>query len=538
MDQPTRRAVEATTLRPEDIVPHPLNPRESDEPDEGLVASVKEMGVRQRLLLAPVPDDLPDHARRLLVPEARFLLIAGHRRLRAALEAELEQVPVDIDHGLDTTEAQLAVIAAENIHRADLTALEEGDLYLALGDLGLAQRAIAERTGVDKGRVSERTRVAKLPGEAREKVASHQVTLEAALTLAKVADDPEDVARIAAQPAYLWESEVAKTLRARDLAREAAQRARDFAAGVTVLDEFPPTPDIEADPDDPAADATAWWRLDDLLDACYDGMSTAVAKHLGHDPDVEDFEGIDLDFEKIEAWHQDTCPGHAVVRTTVRSWQGEETRWVSICTAPTTHDDLVDTDEHAPVSLTAGPPTPGRPEAPAETEEERAHREHLAAREVQRAAWAVALIDGADDGRLDEAARKVLAAELQSQGIYDADNEWAASNRARRALTLGLPEDATAQDLADRYAELAEHGTLAQLVVTLRLIDTEHAGRQMARPGGWDVHWAVQRTRLFHALGWLWDEHEEDEIRRVPDLATDVGLTVTPEDDDQAGDAA
>ena len=93
------KTVEATELDPSLIVPHPMNPRESAAADEGLVDSVRQMGVLERLVLAPVPSDLPAAAR-LLVPEAEFLLIAGHRRLYAALEADLLSVPVDIRHDL------------------------------------------------------------------------------------------------------------------------------------------------------------------------------------------------------------------------------------------------------------------------------------------------------------------------------------------------------------------------------------------------------------------------------------------------------
>ena len=70
----TTKTVEAIDLDPAQIVPHPMNPRESAKPDEGLVDSVRQMGVLERLVLAPVPADLPASARRLLVPEAEFAL--------------------------------------------------------------------------------------------------------------------------------------------------------------------------------------------------------------------------------------------------------------------------------------------------------------------------------------------------------------------------------------------------------------------------------------------------------------------------------
>ncbi len=87
---------------------HALRATDDDEDLDGLVASVRRVGVLQPLLCRLEGDVLN--------------LVAGHRRINAALRVGLESVPVIIG---DFTAAQAKEIAfAENMFRADLSAVE------------------------------------------------------------------------------------------------------------------------------------------------------------------------------------------------------------------------------------------------------------------------------------------------------------------------------------------------------------------------------------------------------------------------------
>lgn len=82
-----------------------------------LVASVREHGVLQPLLVRPLE-------------EGALELVAGERRLRAAAEVGLAQVPVVV-RGMD--EAQAAELSLlENLQREDLNPIEETDAVLSL----------------------------------------------------------------------------------------------------------------------------------------------------------------------------------------------------------------------------------------------------------------------------------------------------------------------------------------------------------------------------------------------------------------------
>ena len=95
-----------------------------------LTASIAEMGVLQPVLVRPLPDDL-------------YELIAGERRWRAAQRAGLTTIPAVIRTTDDATSVEQALV--ENLHRQDLTPLEEAAAYQQLiDDFGLTHDQVSE----------------------------------------------------------------------------------------------------------------------------------------------------------------------------------------------------------------------------------------------------------------------------------------------------------------------------------------------------------------------------------------------------------
>ena len=101
------------------IAPNPKQPRTNfdDEALAGLAASIREVGILQPLVVRRTDD-------------ARFELIAGERRLRAAKAAGLSTVPVVLRDSEDEDLLRDALI--ENIHREDLNPIEQADAFKAL----------------------------------------------------------------------------------------------------------------------------------------------------------------------------------------------------------------------------------------------------------------------------------------------------------------------------------------------------------------------------------------------------------------------
>ncbi len=98
---------------------------------------------------------------------ARYELIAGERRWRAAQRAGLTRIPAVLRNVSDDKVLELALI--ENIQREDLNPIEEARAYKKLIDtMGLTQETVAERVGRDRSYVTNYLRLLKLPDDLQE----------------------------------------------------------------------------------------------------------------------------------------------------------------------------------------------------------------------------------------------------------------------------------------------------------------------------------------------------------------------------------
>lgn len=147
------------------IRPNPRQPRAhfDEESLAGLTASIAEIGVLQPILVREVG-------------EGDYELIAGERRWRASKRAGLQTIPVVIREA-DTDAALLEQAVVENLHRADLNAMEEAAAYQQLvEDFGLTQDAVAKRVGKSRAAVSNTLRLFQLPPAIQALVAEGQLT--------------------------------------------------------------------------------------------------------------------------------------------------------------------------------------------------------------------------------------------------------------------------------------------------------------------------------------------------------------------------
>ena len=90
--------------------------------------------------------------------ENGYTLIAGERRLNAARQAGLGEVPVIIRQASDRELLEISLI--ENVQREDLNPLEEAEVYRQLNeDFGLSHEEVAKRVGKSRVAVTNTLRL-------------------------------------------------------------------------------------------------------------------------------------------------------------------------------------------------------------------------------------------------------------------------------------------------------------------------------------------------------------------------------------------
>lgn len=142
------------------LEPNPYQPRRAVDPaslDE-LAASIRARGVLQPLLARPHPD----------IP-ARYQIVAGERRWRAAQRAGVHEVPVLV-RSLSDVEAMAAALV-ENLQRQDLNPIEEAEGYRRLVDeFSLSQEALGDAVGKSRSHIANTLRLLNLPPRVQAEV--------------------------------------------------------------------------------------------------------------------------------------------------------------------------------------------------------------------------------------------------------------------------------------------------------------------------------------------------------------------------------
>jgi ParB family transcriptional regulator, chromosome partitioning protein len=190
-DLETVTGVRYAELLLDDVRPNPRQPRTVFDEDAlaELVHSIREIGLLQPIVVRPVPDAAADGP--------HFELVAGERRWRAGREAGLERIPAIVRETAD--DALLRDALLENLHRAQLNALEEAAAYQQmLDDFGCTQEELASRIGRSRPQVSNTLRLLRLPTPVQRRVAAGVISAGHARALLAL-DDTDAMDRLAAR---------------------------------------------------------------------------------------------------------------------------------------------------------------------------------------------------------------------------------------------------------------------------------------------------------------------------------------------------
>jgi ParB family transcriptional regulator, chromosome partitioning protein len=161
-----------------------------------LAQSIREQGVIQPLVVRKLDDG--------------YELIAGERRLRAAKQAGLDQVPVVVKEITDAHLLEMSIV--ENIQREDLNPLEASDAYhILMTEFQLTQEQVAERVGKKRPTITNFLRLRQLPEEIKESILDGDISMGHARALLG--------ADTAAQQRAAWRAVVDKGLSVRETER-------------------------------------------------------------------------------------------------------------------------------------------------------------------------------------------------------------------------------------------------------------------------------------------------------------------------------
>lgn len=183
--QPHEKEIEIAVS---DIIPNPLQPRKTFDAGKlaELTESIKEHGVIQPLIVRK--------------NGAKYEIVAGERRWRAAKTAKLKTVPVIVREYDNAKMAEIALV--ENIQRHDLNAIEEAEgIKRLMNEFGFNQEQAAKKIGRSRTAVTNILRLLNLPASVREAVSRETLTMGQVRPLLSLenAQEQEKLAQIIAE---------------------------------------------------------------------------------------------------------------------------------------------------------------------------------------------------------------------------------------------------------------------------------------------------------------------------------------------------
>lgn len=145
----------------EKIDPNPRQPRNQLGDLTDLMASIKEKGVLEPILVRPI--------------DGKYEIIAGERRFRASKKAGLKEIPC-IEMDVKESEA-MEISLIENVQRKDLDAFEEADGLRALAEIyGFSHQQVADKIGKSRSSITEIMNLSKIPYEIRKLCSEYNIT--------------------------------------------------------------------------------------------------------------------------------------------------------------------------------------------------------------------------------------------------------------------------------------------------------------------------------------------------------------------------
>lgn len=164
-------------LNIESVRPNPYQPRRqfSKGALEELCESIRQYGVIQPINVRKISNN-------------NYELVAGERRLRAAIMAGLKEIPAIVVNINDNDSAVMALI--ENLQREDLSYMDEAEGYNNLiNEHGFTQEELAQKVGKSQSTIANKIRLLRLSPMVKKILADNNLTERHARALLKLHDE-------------------------------------------------------------------------------------------------------------------------------------------------------------------------------------------------------------------------------------------------------------------------------------------------------------------------------------------------------------
>ena len=284
------------------LYPHPDNPRKDIGDIEELVASIKANGILQNLTVVP----------RIVTGEITgqqwqngYTVIIGHRRLAAAKQAGLAELPCIVVEGM-SLEEQVSAMLTENIQRSDLTVYEEAEGFQMMMDLGSSLEQVADKAGFSESTIRRRVKLLSLDKDEFKKSVDRGATLSDFAMLDKLKSDEEKNEVLKSMGTNNFRAELDKAIRRQDTQEKMdavravldtyatkVERTSEILGKTKYCDGYSAWSSKAATVPDDAGSRAYWYTDDNNYISVYceaDEQSEKTPEQIAHEAEVKEWQ--------------------------------------------------------------------------------------------------------------------------------------------------------------------------------------------------------------------------------------------------------
>ena len=174
VNETPREEIEMLNL--DELRSNPYQPRKNfdEEALKELAESIKEHGVFQPIIIKPSIKG--------------YEIVAGERRVKASLQAGLDEIPAIVRDFNDNEMMEIALL--ENLQRENLTCIEEAEAYQKIIEaLNLTQDELSKRIGKSRSYITNSLGLLRLPKHTKELINENKISMGHARVLSKLDDE-------------------------------------------------------------------------------------------------------------------------------------------------------------------------------------------------------------------------------------------------------------------------------------------------------------------------------------------------------------